>query len=851
MLKKNQLCKITLAIGLALGTSVFSVQAEENNSTDTQADQNVEKISILGSRVSSRTATDSAVPVDIITAESLTKGGFTELGQSLQATAPSFNFSRTQVSDGADLFRPATLRGLQPDQTLVLVNGKRRHTQAIFGISSTVGGGAAGTDMNSIPLTALKDVQVLRDGAAAQYGSDAIAGVINLSLKNTTDKVTGYLQAGSTGEGDGDFVSFGLNGGIDLGDEGGFLNLTLELRDADGTNRAQRDTGGSSALDDGSLSEDIRWSQGNAESEFTTLFYNMMIPVGEAELYSFGGISNRTALGNGFYRDYDSASRNVQQVYADGFLPRIDNEAQDISTSLGIRGDFNDNWSYDVSAVYGENVYDFDSVNTINASYAAEYVSNNPTATDSEIAANAGPTGGYSGGFRFDQLTFNADISGALEVGLPDTLYVAFGAEYRKENYEIVAGELASYACGASDSSSSFPSVIDSSVFAECGFQAYNGLQPEAAGTTSRDSYALYLDLENQITEDWLVGVAFRYEDYSDAGNDFVGKLSSRFNVTDNFSIRGAISSGFRAPSLQQSGYTAFTTNVGAGGVLVESFTAPVGSEFPTSLGVDGLTLETSDNLSLGFVFDATEEITITLDAYHIEVKDRITLGNGLEASDVAFSPEASAAHAATGATSVNYFSNAVDMTTKGVDLIITYNTEIAEGDFGITFAANFNDTEIDKINTPDDIPESVALSPLSESMLLNGQPHERGTLTFNYSKDKWKATVKANYFSETEVGFFGNDHIGLPGFLSPTGEFQDTSVVESAVLVDLNFDYQLSSTFSLSVGINNIFDVRPDELTADESLEFISNSAFQYPLRAVPYGFDGMSYYARVGFSF
>ena len=280
------------------------------------------------------------------------------------------------------------------------------------------------------------------------------------------------------------------------------------------------------------------------------------------------------------------------------FLPRIDNEAQDISVSMGLRGDINDDWVFDISGVYGENSYDFDSKNSINASYAAEYLSNNPGASDSDIAANAGPTSGYSGGFRFDQLTFNADISGSVEVGLPDELYVSFGAEYRKENYEIVAGELASYACGASNSETSFPSVIDASEFAECGFQAYNGLRPDAAGKEDRNSYAFYLDMETQLTDSWLIGTAFRYEDYSDAGDDLVGKLSTRFEVNDDLALRGAISTGFRAPSLQQSAYTAFTTNLNSAGELEQSFTAKAGSPFPVSLGVDGLTLETSKSIS-------------------------------------------------------------------------------------------------------------------------------------------------------------------------------------------------------------------------------------------------------------
>ncbi|WP_426357505.1 TonB-dependent receptor plug domain-containing protein [Pseudocolwellia sp. HL-MZ19] len=850
-MKVNQLCKLALAIGMALGTSVITVQAAESTETNTNTTQNIETINILGSRVSSRTSTESTSPIDIIASDTLTEGGFTELGQSLQATAPSFNFSRTQVSDGSDLFRPATLRGMQPDQTLVLVNGKRRHNQSIFGNFGTVGGGAAGTDMNAIPLTALKNVQVLRDGAAAQYGSDAIAGVINLSLKDSTNITTGFIQAGQTEEGDGDTITLGLNTGFDLTDDGGFINLSLEYRDADGTNRAQRDIGGSSTIPAGTLSEEVRWKQGNADSEFQTIFYNMMIPVGEAELYSFGGYSNRTALGNGFYRNFDEADKNVQQVYPDGFLPNIDNESDDTSVAIGIRGEVNDIWSYDVSGVYGKNSYDFFSSNTINPSYAAEYVQNYPDASDSDILDNSGAKEGYSGGYSFDQLTFNADISGEVDINLANELYVSFGIEYREENYQISQGEEASYACGISNQDISFPSVIDPTVFATCGFQAFNGIRPDAATKEDRDSYAIYLDLENQITDKWLVGTALRYENFSDSGNDLIGKLSTRYEVNDDLSIRGSVSTGFRAPSLQQSAYTAYTTNLGEGGSLETSYTANSGADFPSALGISELKLETSESLGLGFVYNATDEITITLDAYHTEIKDRITASGFLKAEDLTFSPEATAALEATGAVSANYFSNAVDLTTKGIDLIVTYQTTINEGKFGITFAGNFNDTEIDSVNSPEGIPSTVTLDNNKRDFITDSQPHERGTLSFDYEKGDWSTMIRANYFGETEVSFFANNHIGLPDFLSSTGSFQPTSVVEAATLIDVNVDYKISDALTFSLGINNLFNVTPDELADDEALEFISNKAFQYPLRAVPYGFDGMSYYARIGFAF
>lgn len=832
----------SLALGISLALSSYSFIAVAGS--ESAEAKNIEKISILGSRVSTRTITDSAVPVDIITAEDLTKSGFTELGQSLQASAPSFNFSRTQVSDGSDLFRPATLRGLQPDQTLVLVNGKRRHNQAIFGLNGTVGAGAAGTDMNAIPLIALKDVQVLRDGAAAQYGSDAIAGVINLSLRDSTDKTTGYIQAGGTTEGDGDGYSFGLNTGFEIASDG-FINVSLEYRDTDGTNRAQPDTGGSSTIAPGTLSDTVRWGQGNSESEFTSFFYNAMIPVADYELYSFGGYSNRTALGNGFYRTFNEAAKNVSQIYPDGFLPRIDNEAQDVSVAVGLRGDINNNWQFDLSSVYGENRYDFDSKNSINASYAAEYVFNNPNATDNDIAANAGPTSGYSGGFRFDQLTFNADISGSVDIGHSDDLYIAFGVEYREENYEIVAGELASYSCGLDDSAA-FPSVMDPNVFAGCGFQAYPGLRPDAAGKEDRNSYALYLDMETQLTDSWLLGTAFRYEDFSDAGDDLVGKISTRFEVNDDLALRGAIATGFRAPSLQQSAYTAFTTNLGDDGTLTQSFTATAGSPFPSALGVDSLSLETSESISFGAVLDISDEVTLTIDAYNIKIEDRINLASLLSADQVAFNPEAKAALEATGAVQANYFSNSVNSTTKGIDLIITYKTELYDGNFGATFAGNINETEIDSVNTPEGIPENIALDDLQRSFLVGGQPQERATFTLDYAKNDWSTLVRANYFGETEIDYFGNNHIDIDASV-----FKPTSTVEAAVLIDVNVNYQINDTFNISLSVNNVFDVTPDELGNNEVLDAITNGAFQYPVRALPYGFDGTTYSAKLNFSF
>ncbi len=789
--------------------------------------ETIEEVVTIGSRVAGRTAAESATPIDVIASDELTKNGFTELGQSLQTMAPSFNFTRTQVSDGSDLFRPATLRGLQPDQTLVLINGKRRHTQSIFQNSGTVGGGSAGTDMNAIPITALKAVEVLRDGAAAQYGSDAIAGVINLQLKDTTDQVTGFMQWGQNGEGDGDTLTVGLNGGVEIGDDGGFINLSLEYRDFDETNRANNG-----------------WFQGDASGEFESIFFNAMIPLGQGELYAFGGYSNRTALGYGFRRRATSAVQNVPQVFPDGFLPNIDNEADDYSFAIGYRQELNEDWSMDASVVYGENSYDFTSRNTINASIAAEYLFNNPGASDADIAANSGPSSGYSGGYGFDQTTYNIDFSGSIEIG-SEPLYIAIGAEYRDESYEINAGVLESWSCGTDpNATTSFPSVMDTTQFAGCGFQAFTGVQPDAAGSASRDSYAIYADFERNLTENWLLAFATRYEDYEIAGDELTGKLSTRIDFNDTFALRGAIATGFRAPALQQSAYQAYQTNISNTGVLERSFTAGAGTAFPTAVGVSGLEIETSQSFSAGLVVKPTDNITITLDYYTIDIDDRIVLGSLITAADVAGNTAAENALIAAGVNGISFFSNAVDTNTEGVDLIITYNTEMAGGVMDITLAANLNDTDIEALNAPPGTSINQVLSPVTRSSITGGQPNKHGVLSFNWANETLSAVVRFNYFGETEIDFFAQNHIGIPGT-------RPTSKVESNVLVDLNLAYDITENLQLSVGGNNIFDERPDKLGNDEVLKIISGGGFNHHLRAVPYGFNGSFYYAKMSFKF
>lgn len=838
---KNILLSTAALATVALTPNAAIAQQSPTENIDQSYEANTveDQIIVTGTRAPGRIATDSPVAVDVISANSLTSNGFTELGQSLQTTAPSFNFSRTQVSDGSDLFRPATLRGLQPDQTLVLINGKRRHNQSIISLARTVGAGAAGTDLNSIPLTALKSVQVLRDGAAAQYGSDAIAGVINLQLKDTVGS-SAFVQWGETYKGDGDTLTLGANTGIALGNEGGTFNLTGEYRKGDSTNRS--DPGRTQPN-----GEPAEWQIGDADSEFYSVFANVNMPVGEkGEVYAFGGVSNREALGAGFYRDGGSAAQNVLQIYPNGFLPRIDNSAEDISVAAGYRHELNNGWITDVSAVYGQNQYRFSSENTLNASIAADFLSQNPTATDAEIASNAGPTSGFSRGVNFDQLTFNGDISGSFKRSDSAEVYVSAGLEYRVENYETIAGDLASYSCGIDDTGGTFGSVQDATVTPQCGFQAFPGTRPSSVVDVDRNSYAAYVDMETDLTENWLVTGALRYEDFSDSGDKLIGKVSTRLDVSDALSLRGSLSTGFRAPSLQQSAFSSNQINIGADGSLVESFTAAAGTAFPASLGVEQLNLETSTNFGAGFVLTPLAGLTVTVDAYRVDIDDRLVLGGQLNAATLTDAGQTAAVQALadSGATQANFFSNAADTRTQGIDFVANYKTRLSGGNLNLTFAGNINDTDVLRINSVDGIPDNITFNSLDVDFLESGQPGERFTASANYDKGALSGLIRLNYFGETALDFFGQNHIGIPNT-------QAQSTVESAFLADAEIAYKFNDTIRVAIGGNNIFDVTPDELGDDEVLNRITGGAARFPLRALPYGFNGGTYYVRLGVEF
>jgi iron complex outermembrane recepter protein len=483
------LTALALALSVALPALAQDAPAEE------QAAQagDLDTIQVLGSRAKNRTATETAAPVDIINREQIERAGARELGQLLQMLEPSFNFSRTTISDGTDILRPATLRALGPDQVLVLVNGKRRHQQALVNVQQTVARGSAGTDINAIPVTAIDRIEVLRDGAAAQYGSDAIAGVINIVLKKQTKETQLFFEAGQTRKGDGEVLHGGLNTGFALGDDG-FINLSVEYRDRGETNRAGKD---SLRVRPPRVTQRI----GDADSTDAYLWLNGGIGLGAGELYWFGGLSRREGDSSGFYRSAGDG-RTVPALYPNGFLPNIITTVEDQSLAVGYRAPLNDTWDWDVSINHGRSKFGFHERNSVNVSWW--YEPNPLVGAPIPVPYAQSPTSADTGTLKFDQTTVNLDLRGSFDIGNSEPLSFAVGGEYRRENYAIEAGDPVSYSYGRTNN----PAIVirnQNGGFAAPGIQGFPGFSPNEAVDDGRHNYALYVDAETRFGGKFLV----------------------------------------------------------------------------------------------------------------------------------------------------------------------------------------------------------------------------------------------------------------------------------------------------------------------------------------------------------
>ncbi len=806
----------------------------------------LEQILVVGSRRRGRTVADSPVPIDVVSADALLSDGFTETNLILANLLPSFNFPQPSITDGTDSIRPATLRGLGPDQTLVLVNGKRRHASALLNVNGSVGRGSSAVDLNAIPATAIQRIEVLRDGAAAQYGSDAIAGVINVVLKDspeggslsatygqyvtTLDGVPdiagvalddnglpllderGNIVLIPTGRNrkahDGETLTIRGDVGLPIGD-GGFFHVAGEYRDRNPTNRAGFDPRPQFA--DLSDPREITFNRlnhrfGNSDLRDINVFYNAGVPIGDSfEFYSFGSLGDRRSESAGFYRRARD-SRNVPEIHPDGFLPMILVNVNDWSAAGGIRGSAA-GWNVDTSLVWGVDEVNFGVTNSLNTSLG-------PTS----------PTEFDAGGLRFRQFTWNTDLQREFDIdGLASPLSVAFGGEYRDERYQVTAGEPASYIKGP------FPGAAGSQVFP--------GFQPSNEVTGDRHSWAFYTELDADVTEAWNVSLAGRFEDYSDFGSTLNGKLAMRYQLVPELALRGSVSSGFRAPSLSQRFFTS-TATVFIGGVPFEVGTFPVESPVAQALGAKPLKPEKSVNLSAGLVADPLESLNITLDYYRITIDKRIVLTENLPASIVV--PILDAA-GISGVQRARFFINGIDTRTQGIDLVATWKRDAGNlGNFDLTVGFNYNDTKITRFRAAPgplaavDLTGEDLFSRREQLRFERGQPKTKLNVTLNWYYKALKATLRTNRYGRT---------------LDPGSREVFDEHLSAKWVTDVEFAYDFTDWFTLAAGANNVFDVYPDVSPTgrrpDGGNFSVFNQIFPYS-NFSPFGFNGRFIYAR-----
>lgn len=894
----------------------------------------IDEVVVLGTRATNRTNVKSAVPVDVINVEKLVAAApQTNLNQMMHYTTPSFSSNTQTISDGTDHIDPASLRGLGPDQVLVLVNGKRRHTSSLVNVNGTFGRGSVGTDLNALPAVAIGRIEVLRDGAAAQYGSDAIAGVINLNMKNDINKLRMSLTTGgnfTSGIGpfegvqknvDGESLDIGLNYGLPLGDKGGYVNMTGQMNLRGSTNRMLEFTGGifnaynavenaalgagadisklteddirnyaqnvghfstdfksdianatdlatlqdllSADATDGELAargqtrSDYNMRVGQSENRGGKMFLNAALPLGQdLELYGFGGASFRGGESGCFYR-LPSQNRTTTSIYPNGTVPKINSNITDKSMGGGIRGKIA-NWDLDFSTVTGSNKFLFKMTDTHNATLGAS----SPTAFD-------------AGGHSFAQTTSNFDVSQYFDnPGSLSGINVAFGAEYRFENYKVIPGTELSY--GNYDVNGNLvnpttPSEMLTTDFLgrnrPSGAQCFAGFLPSNDVDANRNSVGGYVDVELDVTDDFYIGLAARTENYSDFGTTFNYKIGTRYTIADNLNIRAAHSTGFRAPSLHQAFFSRTSTIfelVNGVSVPQERGTFSNTSRAAKLLGIPDLKQETSNNFSAGITAKLPGPgIKITLDGYLIDIDDRVVYTGSFSPGD---DEELQAIFAQAGAQSASFFANAIDTRSQGIDVVISHsmvvgNDWILTNDLAGTFSQTIWKQDIEQSDLGDD-DERVVIDGIKASKLLQekglvntyfdqtsriyleqGVPRVKVTLGNTLDLGKFSVYLRNSYFGSTteatNAEIFTEDLEILPD--AEIDPYNDPKII-----TDLSASYSFTDNLSITLGANNLLDVYPD--LVDEA--FVSSGRFIYSRRAPQFSFSGRHLFARVAFT-
>ncbi|MCK0161685.1 TonB-dependent receptor [Allomuricauda sp. F6463D] len=881
-----------------------------------QAGMELENVVVVGSRNPNRTATESTVPVDVIDIKELNNvAPQVNLNQILNYVAPSFTSNTQTISDGTDHVDPASLRGLGPDQVLVLINGKRRHTSSLVNVNGTFGRGSVGTDLNAIPAAAIKRIEVLRDGAAAQYGSDAIAGVINIVLNTTVNELTATVTSGAnfsknanqqTGGIDGETTNFAASYGLPLGENGGYITFSGDFDVRQDYNRMKEWEGnvfnlyntverfaGADGYDLANLLDDdvtdvIQYanqaninlngamtkaelqpilSADNTEAELAArglkrsdfnmrvgqsalrggrFFTNFSLPLDDkgTEIYSFAGISSRTGNSAGFYR-LPSENRTFTPAYINGFLPEINSAIRDHSLSAGIKGMVGD-WNVDFSNTYGKNAFLYTIGNTFNASLQ----SSSPTIFD-------------AGGFSFSQNTTNLDVNQFFD-DVMSGLNVAFGAEYRVENYNIEAGEEASYAQYTADGqvitiASQEPSRDFFGDPRPKGSQVFPGFSPDNELSRARSSVAGYFDVEADFSERFLASFATRFEDYSDFGSTINFKLATRYKITDNINIRAAGNTGFRAPSLHQINFNSTSTIFDQNGNPQEVGTFANDSRAAKLLGIPQLKEETSSSVSLGFTAKIPDaNLTFTVDGYFVKINDRVVYTGQFEASpdtddngdvieDLNGNPVFSGAQLElnnllrqAGATAASFFANAIDTESKGLDVVITHKAQLSDKwNLKSDLAGTFSKTQqVGDINASEVLENAGLVDTYfpedSRVYLEEAVPRTKINLSNSLTSDKLIVFVRNVYFGEVTEA---------------TTNIDRQQVFGTQLVTDLSIGYKATPSLTFTVGANNLLDIYPDRAaeTLADGGNNRSDGRFDWSRRAQQFGIGGRFLFGRI----
>ncbi|MEJ7913339.1 MAG: TonB-dependent receptor [Chitinophagaceae bacterium] len=797
-----------------------------NISFNMQNSGDLNRVVVVGSRSSAvRSSTQTVAPVDVITARELQATGQVEPTQMLNVIAPSFNSSRQTIADGTDHIDPATLRGLGPDQVLVLVNGRRRYNSALLNLNGTIGRGAVGTDMNAIPAAAIERIEVLRDGASSQYGSDAIGGVINVVMKKNTKGSTVYSHFGQHYEEDGGVRQVGFTQGFQLGKEG-YLTFSGDLRQRDATNRVGDYRG--TVYTTNVAADEILIAQrgfsrkdnmhiGNSKVGNAGFVVNLGAPItSNIQFFLTGSINAREGKAAGFYRYPRQTSQVIRELYPDGFLPFIYSSIQDKSVMAGLEGKTAGGINWDISQTSGGNSFRFDVKNTNNAS---QYALREKAQTEF-----------YAGTLKFNQHTtnLNATKDFGTSVGLP-SFNVAAGAEFRIDNYVIVAGEEASY------------KNYDVPSGRAGGSQVFPGFEPQNAVNENRQVYGAYVDLESDVTDKFLVNVAGRYENYSDFGSNVAGKLAMRYKIIDALSVRASLSNGFRAPSMHQR-YLSNVATVFVNSVPVQQGTFRNNSVIAEAFGIPSLTAEKSTNLSAGLTSRLKGGWNLTVDGYQIKIKDRIVLTGSFSksspvvASILANYPDVNAAQ---------FFTNAIDTRTRGIDFVISKVTRMGVGNLTATLAANFTETEVSNV---DPLPQKLAADPSLGTRLLDreqrarievAQPRNKISAGINYNVSKVNFYLRSTRYGE--VTSLQNDL---------TKPFRDQTF-DARIITDASVGYKLLNFATFTIGATNIGNIYPERLNdpvaGGEGDIITSFGRFLYSRAATQFGFNGGYYYTSL----